>query len=391
MHRERTTVSCAILALLVAVSVAMFSPTPVSADQAQIFPTDPAWTVDVAARPIAPPVSAGGRIFIALQSGLTAFDVDNGKELWRVELIAEGAIWATNERIIAYAKGALHALDPATGESVWVVEAPPLTGPLMVEGDRLFAASGNQLSTFNVRDGTAGWTAQEIGVIEERPAVAGDRVYVPVSDGALVVLSLSSGERLWETTDVGIKPAEPAVAGDRVLVGSAARRFCAFAVATGKQEWCFPIGAVVVGKAAVDDARIYVVALDNQLRALDRRNGNQKWKKNLPYRPSAGSILVGDRISVPGKTRAMLTFTAATGDAGPQLTFPADLAQPPVIVPPEATKPARLAAVVGDLQDLWKLTLTISPPPPLPKLKVDGLSELPGLIVPLTATRAPRE
>ena len=46
-------------------------------------------------------------------------------------------------------------------------------------------------------DGTRVWT-RDTGVVEQRAAVDGHRVFVPAADGRLVALRLDNGEPLWE-------------------------------------------------------------------------------------------------------------------------------------------------------------------------------------------------
>jgi outer membrane protein assembly factor BamB len=388
--RERTTVSCACFVLLVVTLLAVPVPVAVYANPPQMFPSEAAWTIDVKARPIVSPVASAGRVFIALQSGVHALRVKDHAEIWTQPLIADGPMAASADRLIVPSKGELHAFDAATGGVVWKMTTGPLTAPLFVDGDWVFVASGEQLSAYKASDGSKGWTRDDIGIIEERPAVMDEWIYVPVSDGRLVALDLASGERIWETHDVGIKPAEPLVYGDRVFIGSAAKRFCSFNIGTGVREWCSAIGAVIIGRPAADASNVYFVALDNQLHAHDRRDGERKWDEDLRYRPSSGPLLVGTSVTAPGKSNRLQTFDAATGKKADALVLPAELAQAPVLVPAGDHGPLSLAALVGDLQDLWKLTLAIPPTPPLPTLKIAPLTELPGLVVPLRGSRAPR-
>ena len=212
-------------------------------------------------------------------------------------------------------KDELRALDTSTGAVVWTDRPGPLTAPPLVHGEWLLVASGEQMIGYRVLDGTRVWS-RETGVVEQRPAVAGTRVYVPAADGRIVALELASGEPVWEF-DVGIRPTEPLVYGDRLFVGSAGKRLCSLFldVRPRRDDWCFnDVGAVIVGRPAADETHVYFAALDNLLRAHDRKNGAYRWKKDLKYRPSAGPLLVGKSLAVPGSVPRVDVFDTAKGD-----------------------------------------------------------------------------
>lgn len=332
-------------------------------------------------------MASGDRLFVPLESGITARRLADGAELWNAKVEIAGALAVSTERLIVPAKGELRALAPATGEVAWIKGVEALTAPPVIYGELLFVAVGEELSAHRLADGEKVWT-QNIGLVEERPVVDGTRVYVPVSDGRLVALILESGQPIWEF-DVGIKPTEPVIFQDRVYVGSAAKRFCSVVARNGLEHWCFPIGAGIVGRAAADASHVYFVALDNLLRAHDRRSGALEWKKDLRYRPSSGPSLVGTTVSAPGaSTRVIQAFESQTGTPGAQLTLADEVVQVPVFVSSDQ-RPTALAAVSGGLKNVWKLSLAVPPPPPPPKLPVAPVTVLPGQVVPRGALRVP--
>lgn len=389
MVRERTTVSSTCIALLTAALAVAPARASAFADPVPIFPSELAWTIDVATRPIAAPVTADNRLFVALQTGIAAVSVKDRSLLWTQKIVAAGALAAAATRLIVPSDGELHALDTENGQTAWTAKTGQLTAPPFIHGEWVYVAAGEQLSAYKIADGAAGWS-RDLGLVEERPAVMDARMYVPLSDGRIVALDLGSGEPIWETAIIGIKPTEPLVYADRVFAGSAAKRFCSFRTDNGRKDWCMEIGAVVVGQPAADASRVYLVALDNLLYALNRSHGARIWKRDLRYRPSAGAFLVGGSVTAPGMTSRMRVFDTAGGSPGPELAYPAELAMVPVLIPANGQTPVQMAAIVGDLQNLWKLAVSVPPPPPLPDITVTPLSVLPGLAVPLAGSRAPR-
>jgi hypothetical protein len=124
---------------------------------------------------------------------------------------------------------------------------------------------------------------------------------------------------------------------------------------------------------------VYYVALDNLLRAHNRRDGSLRWKKDLRYRPSAGPVVVGTTVTAPGLTSQLQGFNTRTGAAAQSLTLPSDLAALPLFIVPSDGKPAMMAALAGGLQRIWTLTLAGPPAIPTP-LPLSSLTVLPGLV-----------
>jgi outer membrane protein assembly factor BamB len=349
----------------------------------QVFPTSPIWRIEVSAAPVAPPVASAGRLYLALQSGVSAHRLDTHAEVWQSPIVASGPMAACDERLIVAVNDELRALDAATGVVVWSDRPGPLTAPPLVHGEWLLVASGEQVIAYRVLDGTRVWT-RDTGVVEQRPTVAGTRVYVPAADGRIVALELASGEPAWEY-DVGIRPTEPLVYGDRLFVGSAGKRLCSLFLDARprRADWCYnAIGAVVVGRPAADETHVYFAALDNLLRAHDRRNGAYRWKKDLKYRPSTGPLLVGKSLAVPGSVPRVDVFDTVKGDVTLQLTLATRLTTEPLLLEPDGNLPARIVAVTGGLARVWNVTLA-GPALAVPTLPIAPLTELPGLVIPL--------
>ena len=382
MALARTTL---IVPCLLAATIAAGGQATTPVELVQAFPTSPMWTIEVSAIPVAPPVASGGRLYLALQSGVSAHRLDTPTEVWQTPIVVSGPMAATDERLIVAVKDELKGLDAATGAVVWTDRPGLLTAPPLVHGEWLLVASGEQVIAYRVLDGTRMWS-RDTGAVEQRPAVAGTRVYVPAADGRVIALELASGEPVWEF-DVGIRPTEPLVYGDRLFVGSAGKRFCSLFLDARKRrhDWCFnDVGAVVVGRPAADATHVYFAALDNLLRAHDRKNGAYRWKKDLKYRPSAGPLLVGRSLAVPGSVPRVDVFDTAKGDTTLQLTLSTKLATEPLLLEAVGSEPARIVAVTGGLAKVWNVTLAGPAPVPPPGFPIAPLTELPGLAIPVS-------
>jgi outer membrane protein assembly factor BamB len=105
--------------------------------------------------------------------------------------------------------------------------------------------------------------------------------------------------------------ATTSVARDRVFVGSTNNEIFAFDPDTGRLAWRFPFGGDVIGVAAGDDL-VFVVSLDNMVRALNRGNGNQRWRQSLTTRPVGPPQVFAGVVAVPGAA-SVTTFNSRTG------------------------------------------------------------------------------
>jgi hypothetical protein len=139
-----------------------------------------------------------------------------------------------------------------------------------------------------------------------------------------------------------------------VFVGSTVNAFYGINAETGRDEWHWGgdmIGGDVIGAAVAEDVT-YFASLDNLLRAVNRGNGNQRWKQPTPTRPIAPPMAFGGVVAVFGVSPAIATFNARTGAAIGTYAIPtasgATTAPPPKgppLIDPEM-RPFRVAFVV---------------------------------------------
>ncbi|HSC28503.1 MAG TPA: PQQ-binding-like beta-propeller repeat protein [Vicinamibacterales bacterium] len=344
----------------------------------QSFPTATSWTIALSAAPQGPPVTAGDRIFFALESGIVqARSLERGAEIWTEKIQASGPIVADADVVVVPAQGTLHGLAAATGRKLWEMPLGELTAPALLRGGWLVVAVEDGLAAYRAADGVRLWR-RAIGRIEERPAVDGPVLFVSVTDGRVAALELESGSPHWDRR-VGSTPTEPYVLAERVYVGSNGRDLVCLRAATGEESWRFPIGAAVRGAAVADPSHVYVVAMDNLLRALHRTNGALKWKRDIRYRPSAGPFLLGRYVGVPGMTGVLRGFDALTGAPSGDLKLVDPLVTVPATSEPSGGRLAMIIGVTGNLRGQWTLVAATEP---LPSLPVAPLKALPGTALP---------
>jgi outer membrane protein assembly factor BamB len=278
-----------------------------------LLPAEAAWIVRLPAPPAAGGAMDDVRVYVPLQSGrLVALDRETGESEWSRELNSRSPALAVGGRLYVAIAGELQALDAATGHTIWRVPLAHEGAPLASGGGRLLVSTPTGLVAVDAAGGERVWARPLEATGALSSIVAGGQVVYAVStDARVTALSLSSGETHWTHTLSGtLSP--PAVARDRVFVGSSARTFYAFHAQSGRLEWRWRTGGDVMG-AVADDDRVYLVTVDNFLRALNRGNGNQRWRRELSTRPVAPPVIVGGHVLVPGVSPALSAFETTTG------------------------------------------------------------------------------
>jgi outer membrane protein assembly factor BamB len=216
---------------------------------------------------------------------------------------------------------------------------------------------------------------------------ADDRaVYLASAAGIVTRVMLADGTIDWSvepergvaSTDRALS--EPAFARDRVLVGSRTQAFIALDPESGQIRWNWTyrhIGGDVIGSAVVGDV-IYAVSLDSVLRAFNRGNGNQQWKRALGARPLFPPQTLPEIVIVTGINPLLSTFNARTGAAIGTWAAPQN-AEPlgrPLIDP--YLRPFRTAIVVilrdGRVIALRPMAMLFKDPPVAPLTVLPGRS-----------------
>ena len=349
----------------------------------RVFPSSIEWTTEVSSGAITPPVVAAGHVIVALQSGdVSATRIADHKDGWKVRLAATTPLAAADGLVVVPVKGAVHALNASTGGVKWSKNIDVLGVPPVVRGGWVVLASGEVLTALRAEDGAEVWS-KTIAPIAQRSAIDGDRLYLPLVDGRMMALELTSGKVLWEQ-NVGLNQTEPLVYGDRVYFGANGKEFVCLDTANGRQAWRFLVGAAIVGLAAADDARIYTVSMDNLLRAYRRSTGNLVWTPlDIGYRPIGGPILTGTQVAVPGRTATITAFDVETHKPTGKLVLPIQASTTAAVIPPVPGQPGRLTVIANEIGKPWLLVLVAEAPPAPPGLPLAPISELPGTSLPI--------
>jgi hypothetical protein len=152
------------------------------------------------------------------------------------------------------------------------------TSPVLAP-DETTVYVGTNAGTVYALDAATGavqWTASVGAPVTDSPALANGMLYVPTSDGDLVVLAAggcgaATCAPLWQgATGSSSISVQPAVAGGVVFTGSSDGGLHAFAAAgcgaaTCPSLWSASTGSAISGAPAVSGGRLYVATTDGHL------------------------------------------------------------------------------------------------------------------------------
>ncbi|MFN7914334.1 MAG: PQQ-binding-like beta-propeller repeat protein [Vicinamibacterales bacterium] len=299
-----------------------------------MFPVQDAWNQPLDRLVTAPPAFAGNRAFFPVEDGrLAAVDVASGTPAWRADAVAATTPAAGEGLVFAAGRDQLTALRQDTGQVVWHLPfSAALAVPLVWDNGWLVAVdTAGTIFAFRASDGELIWR-QDLGVaVHAAPALAADRVYVPLEDGRVQALDVATGARQWERS-LGGAPNEMLALEDRIYVGSDDNFLYCLTAGDGAVAWRWRTGGDVIGVPVVDDSRVYFVSRDNVLRALDRKSGAQRWKRALATRPTRGPVRAGGILLVSGLTPKIFAFNLKDGTPAGDLTAPGELAAAPYVL-----------------------------------------------------------
>jgi outer membrane protein assembly factor BamB len=341
----------------------------------QPVPDAERWSAVVGAETFVAPVMTDRHVYALRPPGtIVALALEDGKEIWTVDLPVDQPFVVDDGRIFVTGAGSMNAINASTGAVVWRHPIGALTAPALIHQGWVITIAAGEITARRAADGTVVWK-QPHGAQRLRPTIEGDTLYLPLADGTVAALNLTTGVKKWEYQLRG--PSEIAALGKRVYVGSEDKYFYCLDADNGRMAWRKHVGAAVIGRPAIDAHRVYLASIDNQIRALDRVDGAVEWQDGLSFRPSAGPILFGTAVVVPGAVMALETFDTATGKAGRAITFPAPLASPLSIYP--SAKGPLAATITGALDVEWKLSVW----EPSMAIPIAPLTVLPGKAAPL--------
>ncbi len=312
---------------------------------------------DSESRLVSQPVVSGKHIYaVDVEGRVSAFELETGDRVWRVDLTPEDEDDAVFSGGIAYAYGHLFvstgfldvvALNAVTGEVVWrrAMPTPMRAAPTISDG-RLFVTSfDNQLFVLDVRNGELLWKhkgfEESAGILGgASPAVDGSMVVVPYTSGEIFGILASNGRIMWSYALASSRRSDaissladirgnPVIDRDWVFAVSHSGRIVALDMKSGAKIWEKEIGGIQTPWVAGD--YIYLLTTNNEVLCLSREKGDIVWVLQLPsyLDPDekedpvvwSGPLLAGDRLLVAGSNGTVLTVSPYLGKVTGNITL----------------------------------------------------------------------
>ncbi len=271
------------------------------------------WDVDIGSsagsrRPLlSGPVIANGRVFtMDSKFRISAYTVDEGDRLWRVErdpvkrdweAFGGGLAFADGKLYLSTGYGQLSAMNPENGAVIWEHDLPgPIrAAPLVMDGMVFAVTVDNQLFAVDAGTGERKWrhagfaeTAMLLGAAT--PAGIDGTVIVPYSSGEVFSLRASDGRPIWSDNLAAVRRVDaassladiralPVTDGALVYAISHSGRTVAIDMRTGARVWERNVGGVRTPWIAGD--WLFMISNESQVIALSRREGRIRWIAQL--------------------------------------------------------------------------------------------------------------
>jgi outer membrane protein assembly factor BamB len=296
------------------------------------------------------PVAAGGRVFaMDAESTVSAYDLQNGKRLWRTDLTPENAGDGSYGGGLAFDDGKLFAttgfaelvvLNAASGQVLWrkPMPAPVRGAPTVRAGRILLITVENQTLALSAEDGHELWHHDGISEVASlvggsSPAVDGNTVLSPYSSGELFALRIENGTVQWSEVVTTLKQTDqvatltdieglPVVDRGRVFVAGNSDTVAAIDLRTGRRIWDREVGSMQTPWVAGD--YLYVLSNDQAMVCFDAAQGLVRWVTQLQKWDDeedkkdrivwVGPVLASNRLIVASSRGDAMAISPYTGE-----------------------------------------------------------------------------
>jgi outer membrane protein assembly factor BamB len=303
------------------------------------------------------PVLVENSIIVADRHGaLYSFDIDNSRALnWRShpsyrKKIGNMSLSSDGENVFFIVDNILCRVDTKTGEVQWERELrAPVRGKAVVISNKLVVLTiDNYLHVLDVKDGSSVWTHQN-GIGEIRglhsisPAISGDKIIVPFSNGELIAFS-GEGKKLWSQklstnlldTQLTNVTTTPKVSGD-VLIVTNNSYICGIDIKSGNVLWSKLLQVKSISdiessliKEQKAGGRIFVITKDNKVIGIDILSGEIVWTSDLIEKTELFAPIVhAHTLWVVGNKGSMFAFPGSD-TAGKAVKIPGNVFHTPV-------------------------------------------------------------
>ncbi len=278
----------------------------------------------------APAISDGVLFVGADDNNLHALDAATGQSLWTFETGDSVRTAATVANGIVYVgsnDNHLYALDARTGDLVWKHNTgDALQYPPLVTGDKVYvpttSESGRNIHSLDAATGATIWVSTEdypfdTGWEAGFGAATRDNLLFSVGyDGELHALDTATGETVWTSLGQGARTDTPPVVVDDLLYVTAVNTALALDPQSGETLWAFDTGRYPArGFPPVIDGDTFYFAPDDHLYALNTATGETEWEFVLDDMAATTPVVGLGIVFLPSQSGALYAIDQASGKA----------------------------------------------------------------------------
>lgn len=257
----------------------------------------------------AQPIVAAGKIFtLDAQSRLSAFNAASGKKIWDRKLknkkeddavISGGIAFAHKRLYVTTGYDEIISINPENGETYWKkrLPAPARAAPSAVNGRVFVSTLDSKLTAFSAKDGSNLWTysgiSESAGLLSAASPAVNNDIVVPVfSSGEVTALRVENGSVAWSDNLADIRnhgsgiealsdiAAMPLSSNGITVAISFGGKIAAIEERSGNRLWQLDISSAQTPWLAGET--LFVISAENQLIALNIKNGAVHWIEQLP-------------------------------------------------------------------------------------------------------------
>lgn len=298
----------------------------------------------------AQPVVIDGLVFtLDTDSRLSAFNIENGRRAWEIDVrdpaeddpvIGGGLAYSRGRLYVTNGYDELIAVNPRQGAIAWRVKlpAPSRAAPTIIDGRVFVTTLDNRLIALDAEDGTVLWDftgiSETAGLIGAASPAANREIVVPgFSSGEVFALRVENGTVAWAENLASLQQTGglsalsdirglPVIDKGLVIAISFGGRIAAIEERSGLRIWSREIGGSETPWVA--ENTIFIVSTDNEAIALRRTDGAIHWVTPLPrYRDPkskkdnifwTGPVLAGGRLIFAGTNGRIAELDPQTGN-----------------------------------------------------------------------------
>ena len=311
-----------------------------------------------------PPVVAAGSVFTMGADGtVSAFDIQNGANIWSASIrpkhsrslnVGGGISYADGHVFAATGLGEIICFDAKSGTIRWrqPLGVPARSGPTISGGHIFVSLIDSSMVGIDGQTGRTIWSHQasnpQTSVLGlPAPAVAGSIVVAGFGSGDLLALNTDSGDVLWTdnlgATGTGLSELSaivglPVIDQGRVFVGSLGGIVLSLDLPTGRRLWERDFATDQTSWVAGD--WVFQLSTDQQLAALSAATGQVKWARQLPPFKNMkkltqpiywwGPVLAGSSLVLVSNNKQLATVNPITGEITNIIPLPSPAAAPPI-------------------------------------------------------------